>query len=311
MLNIQFSSSEADWRIYRQPLLNAFRENGIAANLRPEIRNPADIDFVICSPASDLVDFAPFTALKAVLSLWAGVERIVGNKSITVPLCRMVDPGLTEGMVEWVTGHVLRHHLGMDTHILHQDGIWRHDIIPPLARDRTVGILGLGTLGSACAQALAALNFRVAGWSRRPKAMPGVQCFSGTRELNSVLAMADILVLLLPATGDTLNLLGAQRFGLMKPGAVLINPGRGSLIDDDALLEALDNGRLAHATLDVFRHEPLLPAHPFWAHPGITVTPHIASETRPKSASRTLAANIRRWMDGVPLANVVDRAHGY
>jgi glyoxylate/hydroxypyruvate reductase A len=101
------------------------------------------------------------------------VEDVTGNPTLKVPLARMVDDGLTEGMVEWVTGHVLRHHLGMDTHIHGQDGVWRAGSAPPLARDRTVAVLGLGVLGAACAQTLAALNFRVLGWSRSPKAIDG------------------------------------------------------------------------------------------------------------------------------------------
>ena len=107
-----------------------------------------------------------------------------------------------------------------------------------------------------------------------------------------MLAAADILVTLLPATPETANLLDARRLALLPEGARLINPGRGSLIDDDALLAALDSGRLAHATLDVFREEPLPPEHPFWAHPRVTVTPHVASETRPESAAETIALPI-------------------
>jgi glyoxylate/hydroxypyruvate reductase A len=107
------------------------------------------------------------------------VERIVTNPTLTQPLCRMVDPGLTEGMVEYVTGHVLRHHLGMDAHILGKDGIWRNSVRPPIARERPVAVLGLGELGSAVAQALVGLNFPVAGWSRTPRSVPGVTCHSG------------------------------------------------------------------------------------------------------------------------------------
>ena len=110
-----------------------------------------------------MADFTPFTRLKAVLSLWAGVERIVGNPTLTVPLCRMVDPGLTRGMVEWVAAHVLRYHLGTDAHVLGQDGVWRHGVVPPLAPERTVAVLGLGELGRAVAAALAGLGFDVRG----------------------------------------------------------------------------------------------------------------------------------------------------
>ncbi|PWE32126.1 glyoxylate/hydroxypyruvate reductase A [Maritimibacter sp. 55A14] len=305
-----FAAGEERWAQYERPLRDAFAEKRLEVELTRAPGDPAEVDYMIFAPGGPLTDFTPFTGLKAVLNLWAGVEDIVDNETLRVPLARMVDEGLTEGMVEWVTGHVLRHHLGMDAQICRQDGVWRHNV-PPLARDRAVGILGLGALGQACAAALAALNFRVGGWSRSPKAFDGITSHHGEDGLAELLADSDILVLLLPLTPQTENLLDAQRLALMPEGAVLINPGRGQLIDDDALLAALDRGHLGHATLDVFREEPLPAAHPFWAHPRVTVTPHIASETRPMSAARLIAENIRRGEAGEPFLHLVDRARGY
>jgi len=172
-------------------------------------------------------------------------------------------------------------------------------------------MLGLGELGAACAQTLASLNFRVSGWSRRPKEIAGVRTFSGEEGLRSVLSRAEIVVLLLPLTPETEDLLDADRLELLPEGAVIVNPGRGPLIDDDALISSLDRGHIAHATLDVFREEPLPPEHPFWAHPKVTVTPHVASETRPRTASRTIAENVRRGEAGEALLHVVDRARAY
>jgi glyoxylate/hydroxypyruvate reductase A len=214
-------------------------------------------------------------------------------------------------MVEFVTGHVLRHHLGMDLHIHGQDGIWRNDSAPPLARDRNVVVLGLGVLGSACAEALARLNFRTHGWSRSPKSVPGVTCHHGSDGLRNALSQAQIAVLLLPNTPATENTLNADTLALMPEGAVILNPGRGALIDDDALLAALASGRIAHATLDTFRVEPLPKDHPYWSHPQVTVTPHIASATRTESAARTIVENIRRGEAGEPFRHLVDRARGY
>lgn len=310
-LNILFSAPAADWPEYGPHLEAALDEAGIAARIAPEGLAPSEVNYIVYAPNAALTDFTPFTRCKAVLSLWAGVERIAGNPTLTQSLCRMVDPGLTEGMVEYVTGHVLRHHLGMDANILVQDGIWRSKVKPPIARERPVGILGLGELGRAAAEALRGLNFPVTGWSRSPKSVPGVACHSGEDGLEAVLRTAQILVLLLPLTEDTRNVLNAHRLAMLPEGAFIVNPGRGPLIDDDALLAALDAGHIGHATLDVFRVEPLPTDHPYWAHPRVTVTPHIAADTRAVTATRVVAENIRRGEAGEPLLYEVDRARGY
>ncbi len=304
-----FSAPEARWADYREVLPQAFAEAGLKVDLGLD-HPPAEVDYIVFAPKGPVDDFTPFTRAKAVLNLWAGVESIVGNPTLHLPLARMVDEGLTQGMVEWVTGHVLRHHLGTDTHVTGQDGVWRK-AVPPLARDRPVTVLGLGALGAACARALQGLGFPVTGWSRTPKDLPGLRCIAGEEGLSEALAGAQIVVLLLPLTPGTENLMNAARLALPAPGAVVINPGRGALIDDAALLAALDAGRIGHATLDVFRTEPLPPDHPFWAHPGVTVTPHVASETRPLTAARVIAENIRRGEAGEPFLHLVDRARGY
>lgn len=310
MIRLLFSAPPEDWPVWRPHLKRACARAGLAVEISDRM-DPALVDYVAYSPGGGLRDFAVFPRLKAVQSLWAGVERIVGNPTIQVPLARMVDPGLRDGMTEYVTAHVLRHHLGTDAHVLGQDGVWRNDVVPPLARDRKVGVLGLGELGRAAAGALAGLGFDVAGWSRRPKEDLGFPAASGEAGLAEVLDRSEILVLLLPATPATEGLLDAARLARLPVGAVVVNPGRGSLIDDDALLAALDAGLLGHATLDVFRQEPLPPEHPFWAHPKVTVTPHVASATRPETAAEVVAENLRRSEAGEALLHLVDRAQGY
>ncbi len=308
-INVLFAARAKAWDDYRPHLPAALAEAGVTAHVATDI--PADIvDYIVYAPNSSVQDFSLFPRLKAVLNLWAGVEDVVGNPTLAVPLARMVDGGLTAGMVEWVTGHVLRHHLGMDAHILGQDGQWRADV-PPLAADRPVTILGMGELGAACAQALVGLGFPVTGWSRNARPIPGVTRRAGDADLPAALTTAQILVLLLPLTPQTENTLNAYTLAHLPQGAVVLNPGRGGLIDDAALLAALDSGHIGHATLDTFRIEPLPPAHPFWAHPRVTVTPHIASATRPRTAARAVAENIRRGEAGLPLLNLVDRARGY
>ena len=302
-------AAPAVWDEYREPLQAAFAKAGIDADL-VQTADPASVDYIIYAPSSPLQDFTHYTRCKAVLSLWAGVERIVGNTTLTQPLCRMVDPALTMGMVEWVVGHTMRHHLGLDRHIHNPDHIWDAKV-PPLARERPVAMLGMGALGTACARALSALNFPVTGWSRTEKTVDGVPCMHGNKGLDIVLKTAQIVVLLLPKTPDTENILNARTLALLPDGAVILNPGRGALIDDAALLSELSASRLAHATLDVFRTEPLPPDHPFWGHPRVTVTPHIAADTRPESAASVIAENIRRGEAALPLLHLVDRTRGY
>ena len=297
------------WDEYKDELPAALAEAGVDAKLVLEAA-PETVDYIVYAPSAPLQDFSAFTRTKAVLSLWAGVERIVGNATLTQPLCRMVDPGLTEGMVEWVVGHTLRHHLGMDQHIINPGHVW-NPACPPLARERKVTILGLGELGAACGMALAQLNFAVTGWSRTPRDVPGLRCLSGPRGLNAALSGAEIVITLLPRTPQTENTLNAETLGLLARGAVVLNPGRGALIDDAALLAALDAGQIGHATLDVFRVEPLPADHPFWSHPKVTVTPHIAADTRARSAARVIAENVRRGEAGLPYLHLVDRQQGY
>ncbi|MGR3660879.1 MAG: 2-hydroxyacid dehydrogenase [Paracoccaceae bacterium] len=308
-LNILFAAQPSRWLEYREPLTTAFDKAGISANLGTDIK-PQDVDYIVLAPNGPISDFSAFLRLKAVLGLWAGVEGIVRNVSLKVPLTRMVDSGLAEGMTEWVTGHVLRYHLDLDRHITSQNGVW-DPVIPPLARHRGVGILGLGELGQSCAKALTQLNFKVSGWSRSPKNISGIRCLSGPDGLSELLKTSDIIVLLLPLTEATENIIDEASLSLLPKGAMILNPGRGALIDDGALLAALGTGQVGHATLDVFRTEPLPKDDPYWSHPNVTVTPHIASETRADTSSQVIAENIRRFEAGEPMKFIVDRKAGY
>lgn len=273
--------------------------------------DPAGFDALIYAPGypedGGELDFSPFTRARLVQSLWAGVERIVTNPTLTQPLCRMVDPGLALGMRDYCIGWAMRAHLDMDRYA--QDGVWRNGQVPPLAGSRRVTVLGMGELGRAVALGLQGLGFRVTGWSQSGRPVEGIEVLAGA-ELPRALAGAEILICLLPDTPGTRDLLDAQRLALLPPGATIINAGRGTLIDEAALLDALQ-GRLGRAVLDVFRHEPLPPQHPFWTHPRITVTPHISAETRPETAAHVAAENLRRAMRGQPLLHLVDRKRGY
>lgn len=308
-VQVLFAAKDERWSEYEAPLKDAIAAAGINAHIATDIL-AADVDYIVYAPNSDVQDFGPFSRAKAVLNLWAGVEAIVGNPTLKIPLCRMVDAALTQGMVEWVTGHILRLHLGMDAHINAAPGTWE-PVAPPLSFDTRVTVLGLGELGAACAQALAGLGFDVAGWSRSAKTLDGITCLSGPEGLEAALKRADYCVLLLPSTAETENTLNARTLAMMPAGARILNPGRGPLIDDDALLASLDSGQIGHATLDVFRVEPLPADHRYWTHASVTVTPHVASETRAAYSSKTVAENIKRGEAGAPFLHLVDRTAGY
>ena len=310
MINILFAATSERWDQYQEHLKKELDLIGLEYKLSEKLP-PSEVDYIIYAPNSSIKDFSVFTNLKAVLNLWAGVEDVVKNKTLKVPLARMVDEGLTQGMKEWVLGHVMRHHLGIDLHIFGQDGKWRDWSAPPLAKNRTVTILGLGALGAECASTLAKVGFKVYGWSSTEKSVENVICHHGFEGLEKSLSGSEIVVLLLPSTADTENIINEKTLSYLTKNAVIINPGRGTLIDEKVLLKSLDDGKLAHATLDVFRQEPLPADHPFWQHPKITVTPHIASETKPQTASQVIAANILRFEKGKPLLYQVNFETGY
>ncbi|MEZ5724885.1 MAG: glyoxylate/hydroxypyruvate reductase A [Paracoccaceae bacterium] len=302
-LKVLFAARDELWPAWSSALRAACPEAKLTRD-----GDPASFDAIVYAPGGEIEDLSPYRNARLVQSLWAGVERIVTNPTLTQPLARMVDPGLEQGMIDYCAGWVLRAHLGMDAYA--QDGIWRNDTVPPLASERRVTVLGAGALGQAVARALKGLGFDVATWSASGRGARGIPAFAGP-ELDRALRRAEILILLLPDTAATRDLMNADRLSLLPQGATLINPGRGTLIEDAALLAALDRRHIRHAVLDVFRTEPLPPDHPFWAHPAVTVTPHIASETRVGTAAQVVAENLRRVMRGEAPRFLVDRAKGY
>ena len=311
MIKILFSASQKDWKKYKTELTRAMDDTKLVYEITTDL-NCLDANYIIYAPSGGLEDFSKFKSLKAILSLWAGVENITGNTTIKVPLCRMVDTGLTQGMVEWVTGHVLRHHLDLDKYIKVQDGVWRNNTYPPLASDRNLTILGLGELGLSCAKTLSDLNFKVHGWSRSQKNnVENIKCYFGNDGLIEALSRAEILILLLPLTKETNGLIDERMLSKMPYGSIILNPGRGHLINDSALLRAIESGQVSHATLDVFEIEPLPKEHPYWVNEKVTVTPHIASVTRASSSCDVIAKNILRGERGDSFLYLVDRKKGY
>ena len=243
---------------------------------------------------------------------YAGIEDIVSNETLKCPLIKMIDSdGLTNSMIEWCLAHTLRLHLGIDRHILGQDGFWRHQIKPPIAKDRTVGILGLGALGKPVAVFLKKIGFKVFGWSRTQKKIDHIKCLHGSDGLKQVLRVSEILILLLPLTAETRFILNDQSLKLLPKNSIIINAGRGELIKDDALLKKLRSGHVRNATLDVFQQEPLPKKHPYWVLPNVTVTPHIAADTPVESSTKVIANNIKDLIEGKLPHGMVDLNRGY
>jgi glyoxylate/hydroxypyruvate reductase A len=260
----------------------------------------------------DVDQLASMTSLEMVQATWAGVESVLAVVPDDVHVLRMIDPQLGLTMAEAVLTWVLYLHRGMPAYLRQQRAAEWIEHAQVLASDRRVGILGLGALGGLAATTLRDQGFEVAGWSRSARAIEGVDCFHGAGGFGELLERSDIVVNLLPHTAATSNLLDAAAFARLPDGASVINVGRGATIDDDALLAALDD-RLDHAVLDVFTEEPLPGDHPYWAHPQVTVLPHVAANTTPDTASVIAAANIAAFLaDGsLPDDSLVDRSLGY
>ncbi len=250
--------------------------------------------------------------LELVLSLNAGIEYLLALDEVpaTVPIIRMVDPGLVDGMVEWVAAQLLAWHRNLFVYDRQQRaGVWtQHPEL--MARERTVTVLGAGALGGAVAAMLATLGFQTRTWSRSGRAVPGTTGF-GADQLAQAVAGADALVNLLPATTATTDIVDAALLARLAPGALFINAGRGTALVDADVMAALDAGQLGWAVLDVFRTEPLPADHPYWAHPGVFVSPHVAAPTHARTAVAVMAASIRCHERGEPVPNAVDRALGY
>ncbi|KAB8307555.1 glyoxylate/hydroxypyruvate reductase A [Erwinia endophytica] len=277
----------------------------------PDIGNPLDVDYLVAwQPPENIMQWFP--NLKVLFSVGAGADQFdYASLPPELPVVRMIEPGLTQGMVEYVTFAVLGLHRGMPRYLQQQrQQQWLEQPAKPAAQCR-VGVMGVGTLGEAVLQPLVQFGYDCAGWSRTAKNLPGVQSYVGEAQLNAFLARTDILICLLPLTDATEGILNASLFAQLPPGAALVQVGRGRQLNHQHLLEALNQQQLSAAVIDVTQPEPLPEGHPFWRHPAIWLTPHIASQTQPESAVRALLDNIRRFENGEPMQGLVDRQRGY
>jgi len=286
----------------------------------PLLKQALPSDEIVVSPAKDvdvaLVATPPAGTFqkigrpKLIQSLWMGVEKLVADPTLPrgVPLARTIDPGMVAAMSEMVLAYILDWHRHLYRYRLQQRAsTWRR-MEQRMAADRRIGLLGLGELGSDAGRKLAALGFKVAGWSRRPKKIPGVESFT---DLGAMLRTTDALVCLLPLTRDTQGILNGKTFAMMRRGGCVINLARGGHLVVQDLLAALKSGTLSHAYLDVFEREPLPANDPLWQHPAVSLTPHIAALTEPRTALPKIVANIERVRRGEAPRELVDLEAGY
>jgi glyoxylate/hydroxypyruvate reductase A len=257
--------------------------------------------------------FAQFHKLRTVFVMGAGVDKLLKRQDIAedVTLIRLTDAGMAQQMTEYCLYGLLHYQRQMDRYARQQgDRQWKQ-LDTRLAFDVRVSILGLGALGGKVAQNLVRLGYRVSGWSRRPRRIEHVRCLHGEEGLRELLPQTDVLFCVLPSTPETHRLLNAETLALLPDDAALINAGRGSLIDEAALLARLDAGLLRFALLDVFAEEPLPDNHPLWGHPRAILTPHVAADTVPDEAAAQIAANMRALAAGMPVTGLIDRQRGY
>ena len=256
---------------------------------------------------------AQFPNLKAILALGAGVDPIPSDPALPkgVPLLRLVDVGFPAQMADYAMYAVLRFQRRMgELEALQRRTRWKQ-LDPFFTRDFPVGVMGLGVIGSVVAKRLAAAGYAVAGWARSPKQLDGVEVFAGSGTFKKFLSRARVVVNALPLTPQTENILDAAAFASMPRGGYIVNIGRGAHLVDRDLITALDSGQLDGAMLDVFREEPLPSSHPFWGHPKIVVTPHIAAPTIASEVQAQVIENIRRLERGESPLGLVDRDRGY
>ncbi|WP_372616789.1 2-hydroxyacid dehydrogenase [Falsiroseomonas sp.] len=308
---VLLSTKAAAMEMWRDALLAL--DPTLEIRLFPDAGEPADIEAAVVWTAHDMAELRRYPNLRLIVSMGAGVDHLFRPPGPPpgIPVARLVDRMLTSQMGEWVLLNVLRfHRQDLEYRALQRDRTWL-ELPAPVTAERRIGILGLGELGTHAAGLLRGLGFPVMGWTRRPRALDGVEGFHGDAGLPAMAARSDILVCLLPLTAATRGIVNARLLGLLPRGAFLINGARGGHVVDADLLAALDSGQVAGAALDVFEPEPLPPGRPYWSHARVVMTPHAASITIPASAAPQVVENIHRARAGQPLLNLVDFAAGY
>ena len=308
-MTLLYKSSAQRGRVWKE--LFAREAPDIEFRLWPDAGDPADVRYLAAwEPPAELI--SNFPNLEVLFSVGAGVDQFdLGQIPGEVQVVRMIEPLLTQGMAEYVALASLALHRNLiDYAAAQRERRWEPiDLVP--AAERRVSVMGLGTMGRAAIEALRPFGFQLAGWSRSKRSIADVECFAGADSLDAFLGRSDILVCLLPLTPETSGILRRETFEKLPRGAGLINAARGGHLVEQDLLQALADGRISAAVLDVLAEEPPPADHPFWNHPCILITPHMASNTSTQFGGRALLENVLRHRRGEPMIGVVHRELGY
>jgi glyoxylate/hydroxypyruvate reductase A len=308
-MTLLFLSRHHNSTAWRHELVRLMPELDI--RVWPALGNKEDVEVaLVWNPPQGLLK--RFNRLKLIISLGMGIDHLLRDPALPqVPIVRLVDNSIVTQMGQYIGWAVLQQHrsFGVYQHLQRKQRWQALPLVDTTAC--TIGILGLGVLGQHTANVLSNLDFPVLGWSRTAKTLHGIQCFHGSQGLSNMLAQSSMLVCLLPLTKTTQDIINADLLSKLPKGAYIINCGRGEHLVEEDLIKALERNHIAGATLDVFRQEPLPLEHPFWHHPKIHITPHIAGITNPYSAAPQVVENIRRIYTNQSLLNPVDRELGY
>ena len=278
----------------------------------PNESQKADIEFALCwkHPEGVLRDYSN---LRCICSMGAGIDHVLNDAFLPkhLPVLRLVDPLLAQSMFEYILAAVMHYFREFDLYQAQQSQLlWQPQPPKPISKT-TIGIMGLGKLGKYSANKFSMMGFNVIGWSRSQKSIKGVKTYAGKNQLEQFLSQTDILICLLPLTGETIGILNLGLFNKLPKGSCLVNVARGEHLVDGDLITALNEGQLRGACLDVFNEEPLPQDHPFWKHEKIFVSPHCSSITDPRSVAPQIVENYRLMQSGEPLLNQVDVQRGY